>query len=125
MRIVLSFILSFTLINFAHAKSNSSQRYIQVTPEEMKTLLKNPTIRRFAQVKTIEKDKDKKEDEEKEKEHKKHEEPADNDVHAFIQGIPFDGNNEAALIIVAVVGIVVIVAWIPYFAGVTYQLIKG
>lgn len=115
MRLLLSFILSFTLINLAHAQPNSSQRFIQVSPEEMKTLLKDPTIQRYAQVKTIEKDKDKKEDEE----------PADNDVHAFIQGISFDGNNEAALIIFAVVGIVVIVAWIPYFAGVTYQLIKG
>lgn len=88
-------------------------------------MLKNPSIQRYAQVKTIERDKDKKEDEEKEKENKKHEEPADNDVHAFIQGISFDGNKEAALIIFAVVGIIVIVAWIPYFAGVTYQLIKG
>ncbi|HXH74494.1 MAG TPA: hypothetical protein VNJ08_05990 [Bacteriovoracaceae bacterium] len=98
---------------------------VQISPDEMQKLLSNPEIRRshflLAQQETPEKKKKTKEEEEKEKDENDHVGNVFGNLNLGGGG----GNSEAAVIVFAIVGLVIIVAWIPIFPILAYQAATG
>lgn len=126
MKILITFILSVLLINISFSRVGAETLYhhqktiIQVSPEKMRSLLNDPEVRRYAQVKTIERD-----DEKKRPEGDSTPTLNNSGVDVLLNSPTTNGNKEAALIVFAIVGAVVIIAWIPYFIGVSAKLLKG
>lgn len=99
----------------------------QVSPEEFSSILEHVKAQKVIVVQAnVKKD----ERDEKEKEHKAESEETST---SFLDSVDLSTNvlansssgDEAALIIFAVIGLVVIVAWIPYLPVLIHDIIKG
>ena len=130
----LGFLISFVLLtNFSMAQS-SGPKMIQVSPDEMQKLIlrgyKNQTIL-LAQRNQTESDKEQASKKKKDKKNKDEDKDRDETDGDFYPNLGIDAwmssssNDEAALIVFAVVGLVMIIAWVPYFPVLAYKAIKN
>lgn len=122
--------LIFMEQSFAHENKATA---IQVSPETLQRLVKQTHAKTqkilLAQNSPQPEDEVKKKIEEEEKKNKKSQSSTSNDMglNGIFNGVSSggSGNNDAALIVFAVVGLVIIIAWIPYFPLLAYDAISG
>ncbi len=126
--LVLSFIINAPS---AHAMASPElPEIIEVSPEMMEKLLKNPEFLRIARI-----EEKKLSDEEKEKKEEEQKKIQEDSRETFRSGNwtgenlsgAFSGNtdSEAALVIFAVMGLVVVIAWLPYFPILIHDVITN